>query len=270
MANVAPHESGHLSFPSLKTDLRSDTGESFYKPDRSSSMPVPLSQQSQPRPVTSVPPKGYNPHVHHRFLTPTEWARVAHGVGAIQEGGETHAVVHPTCWYWPPKGLPNGLYRDVVIQRTKYFVSYHVLSSMRWLLMIFQIILGAILTALGSLDLHDGTPITVLAAVNTIDAGLLALMHNSGVPDRYRLDKTEFTKVEDFLKELLDTGIVESGQTVDDILSDCFARFQTAKATVLANMPDSYTTSASNAPEKPPIICPDPPVHFYTLPHPHP
>jgi len=200
-------EASHLSFPPLKGDQRSDTADSIYKSDRASSIPIPIPGRggnttpifTKPLPAPGLRPKSYSSTVQHRFLTPAEWARLAHGVGAIKDG-ETHTVVHPTCWYWPPKGLPEGLYRDVVAQRSKYFISYHLLSTLRWFLMIIQIVIGAILTALGSVQMHTGIPITVLAAINTIDAGLLALMHNSGLPDRYRLDKVEFTKVEDHLK----------------------------------------------------------------------
>ena len=76
------------------------------------------------------------------------------------------------------------------------------MSIIRRILMILQIVLGAVLAALGSVDTRTSTatPITVLAAINAVDAGLLALMHNSGLPDRYRLDRVEFVKVEDFLK----------------------------------------------------------------------
>ncbi|KAK4192438.1 hypothetical protein QBC35DRAFT_223115 [Podospora australis] len=264
-----PRDASRLSLPGLES---SGTTGSFYnlKPEKPSSIPVPTARPgSTNNPTTSKPPQGAqpkpgSPRIHHRFLSPAEWARVAHGLGAIREG-ETHQVVHPTCWYWPPKGLPEGLYRDVVTQRTKYFISYHMLSAIRWLLMLLQIVLGAILTALGSYQLTDGTPITVLAAINTVDAGLLALLHNSGLPDRYRLDKVEFIKVEDFLKEILNTGIVDASFTVDDILSDCFGRFQQAKSTVLANMPDAYTTAPLSSPkvgEKSLMICPDPAIHF--------
>jgi hypothetical protein len=203
----AGKETSHLSFPPLKGDQRSDPGDSIYKSERPSSIPIPVPPRAgsvTPVFTKSTPPSGSRPKSHvptlqHRFLTPAEWARVAHGVGAIKDG-ETHTVVHPTCWYWPPKGLPEGLYRDVIAQRSKYFISYHLLSTLRWFLMILQIVLGAILTALGSVQLDTGIPITVLAAINTIDAGLLALMHNSGLPDRYRLDQVEFIKVEDHLK----------------------------------------------------------------------
>lgn len=83
------------------------------------------------------------------------------------------------------------------MEKTKNFYQYHIVASVRWILMISQIIIGAILTALGSLSTSKGTPITLLAAINTIDAGLLALMHNSGIPERYNSNRVEFSKVED-------------------------------------------------------------------------
>lgn len=143
------------------------------------------------------PHKTKSHHIRHRLLSPAEWERVARGIGGLQDVGDGHVVVHPTCWYWPPKGLPDGLYRDTVMQKTKNYYQYHVLACIRWTLMISQIILGAILTALGSLSNTNGTPITLLAALNTVDAGLLALMHNSGIPERYRNNRVEFSKVED-------------------------------------------------------------------------
>ena len=108
--------------------------------------------------------------------------------------------MHPTCWYWPPKGLPDGLYRDVVKERTKYSVGFQLLSILHWFLMVLQVMVGAILTALGSLPMREATPITALAAINTLGAGLIGLMHNSGLPDRYRMDKAQCAEVEDYIK----------------------------------------------------------------------
>lgn len=146
------------------------------------------------------PPAQSQPHPKNRLLLPDEWDRVVHGVGAIKTSGEDHGVVHPSCSYYPPKGLPDGLYRDVIYQKTKFSFMYLSLSAFRWVLMIMQIILGAVLTALGSADLREGIPITVLAASQTVIAGLLALMHNSGLPERYRFLRWEFSEVEDRLR----------------------------------------------------------------------
>lgn len=58
----------------------------------------------------------------------------------------------------------------------------------------------------------------------------------------------------------MDTGIVEAHQTVDDILTECYARFQHAKTTVLANKPEAYIGSSPSGQDKT-IICPEPVVH---------
>jgi hypothetical protein len=150
-----------------------------------------------------------------------------------------------------------------------------------------QVTIGAVLTALGSLPRREPTPITSLAAVNTVSAGVLGLLHNSGLPDRYRMDKAQFSHVEDFIKvcppptlwsrwgiitetdillfqELLDTGIVEVGQTVEDVLNDCYVRFQNAKTTVLSNKPEVYSGPA-NAGQDKTSICPEPTVHIQQM-----
>lgn len=187
-------DAGLTTIPPLKVE-QSEKTEKIA--DRPSGIPVPSRPTNGLKEKTTT--SRHKHSIGHRFLSPAEWARVAHGLGAVHDG-ESHTVVHPTSFYWPPKGLPDGLYRDVIYQKTKYAYKHQVLSNIRWALMILQIIIGAVLTSLGSLDLKDGTPITIFAAVNTVGAGLLALMHNSGLPDRYRLDKVEYSKVADFIK----------------------------------------------------------------------
>jgi hypothetical protein len=113
-------------------------------------------------------------------------------------------------------------------------------SAIRWIFLILQLVIGASLTALGGMSTRDGTPITVLGASNTVIAGLLALLHNSGVPDRYRYDKAEFERVEDHIRELLVTGLVRADKSVNEALSDCFDYYQHAKRTVNSNMPAAY------------------------------
>jgi hypothetical protein len=109
-------------------------------------------------------------------------------------------VARPTCWYWPPKGIPDGLYREVVVQRSKYGLAFVLLGAAHWALMVVQVMVGAVLTALGSLELRQNAVITILAAANTVGAGLLGLMHNSGLPDRYRMDQAQFASVEGFIR----------------------------------------------------------------------
>jgi hypothetical protein len=161
-------------------------------------------------PLKTVSPRNTSPSTQHgggpsqpharRFLNAAEWARVAHGLGAILDDKEDHRVARPTCWYWPPKGIPDGLYREVVVQRSKYGLAFVLLGAAHWALMVVQVMVGAVLTALGSLELRQNAVITILAAANTVGAGLLGLMHNSGLPDRYRMDQAQFASVEGFIR----------------------------------------------------------------------
>ncbi|KAL1838235.1 hypothetical protein VTJ49DRAFT_2869 [Mycothermus thermophilus] len=204
-----------------------------------------------------------DPTQSHRFLDTTEWARVAHGVGAIHADDEAHHVARPTCWYWPPKRMPEGLYRDVVFQRSKYQVAFFTLGTMHWALMIVQVMVGAVLTVLGSLSVRETKVITILAAANTVGAGLLGLMHNSGLPDRYRMDKAQFVAVEDYIRSVLDTGIVEAQQTVEDVLNECYARFANARSTVLSNKPDVYAMPLPNNGKVTVMHCSEPAMHIH-------
>lgn len=155
--------------------------------------------------------------------------------------------VHPSTWWWPPRGMPGGLYRDVVQQRTKCGILFYGATFMQWTFMLLQLCISAVLTALGSVAVKDGTPITVLGAVNTVSAGILAFLHNSGIPDRYRRDMEELKEVEDHIKELLDSGIAPAELSLEQIIAECFDLYQDAKATINANLPDNYR-SRQNGP----------------------
>lgn len=175
----------------------------------------------------------------YKFLSPSEWAILAHGVGGVKDV-ERHTPVHPNHWFWPPKGMPQGLYKDVVFNRTKSFYFFHAASISRWSPLILQLLIGATLTAVSHLSSQATTAVTVLGAANTVIAGLLAIMHNSGMPDRYRYDMAEFEALEDHLMKLLDTGIAPADMAVEQVLAECYDMYHIAKATVAANMPASY------------------------------
>lgn len=197
-----------------------------------------------------VPTGDYQPHgghrrvARHRFLSPAEWNLVADSIGGAADT-ERHRPVHPSRGWYPTAGMPPGLYRDVVAQRNKYYLLFHAASIARSSLMVLQLLIGAALTSIGAMALKNSIPITVLGAVNTVIAGLIALLHNGGLPDRFRYDMTQFEELEDHIKELLDSGIAPVDMTTDQILAECFDRFREAKATVAANLPVNYNTRAT-------------------------
>ncbi|KAI1877249.1 uncharacterized protein JN550_001321 [Neoarthrinium moseri] len=195
------------------------------------------------KPAGSAQASVEKPEVQHRVLSQAEWIQFCRGVGVFKDLESTN-VIRPACWYWPAKGFPDGLYQDVLWEKSKFTWFFHLLSAVRWTLMILQLSLNAVLTALGSLSLKNGTVITVIAGINTLFAGLLALIHNSGLPDRYRSDRNEFSKVEQYLKEIIDTRLVPADDTIVEVLASCFDKFSDARQTVQNNIPASYAPSA--------------------------
>ncbi|KAI1812754.1 hypothetical protein GGS20DRAFT_599789 [Poronia punctata] len=183
----------------------------------------------------------------YRLLNKEEWLQFCRGMGILkdEEGDE---VIRITSRLWPPKGFRDGLYSDVLYERAKYTYLYYSLSSVTWILMLVQLALSAVLTALGATSKQDGTPITAIAAINTSIAGILALLHNSGVPHRHRSDRNEFHKIEEHIKSIVDTGLVPSTYSVNDALAECFDMFATAVQTVQNNAPSTYTQAPGARP----------------------
>jgi len=89
------------------------------------------------------------------------------------------------------------------------------------------------------------TAITFLAAANTVNAGILALMHNSGIPDRFKNDWTEYEKVKMFLEELMTAGIAPEGESKEDLVRECWDRYAKARATIARNKPEAYTPTVN-------------------------
>ncbi|KAK8080708.1 hypothetical protein PG997_008526 [Apiospora hydei] len=188
----------------------------------------PPQDPNQPRP----PSPAVTAHDELRLLSHDEWVLFCRGVGCFKDE-ESESLVRPKCWYWPAKGLPDGLYRDVI-----------------WILMVLQLGLSACLTALGSFSQQDGKPITVIAAICTCIAGILALMHNSGLPDRYRSDRNEFYQVEVYIKEIMDTRLAAADQNIMEVMAGCYDQFRAARQTVQNNIPASYTPTSLTTPPR--------------------
>ncbi|KAL1887517.1 hypothetical protein Cpir12675_006514 [Ceratocystis pirilliformis] len=172
----------------------------------------------------------------HRLLSDCEWRVIAESVGALTNG-EDAKLVHANQSLWPPRGMPLGLYRDIVFLRAKYFYLYHAIITIQWAGMVLQLFLGASLTAIGSMSIDDSTTITCLAGANTVIAGILALIHNSGLPNRYHNDRAEFVRVEDHIRKILEGGVVEQNMTTQDIIANCFEMYKKAKEAVFVDSP---------------------------------
>ncbi|KAG0645052.1 hypothetical protein D0Z07_9097 [Hyphodiscus hymeniophilus] len=112
-------------------------------------------------------------------LQDDELSRVRRALGATRP--RPYSSAPPSSTFWPPRTLPDGLYRDVVRARCKAQYMYYFVSTMYNICIVLQLLLGASLTALGSTSAKHGLSIVILAAANTVNAGVVALLHNSGL-----------------------------------------------------------------------------------------
>ncbi|KAG9232688.1 hypothetical protein BJ875DRAFT_71703 [Amylocarpus encephaloides] len=158
---------------------------------------------------------------------------------------------------YPPSGLNEGLYKDVL--RYRYFSQYKFYSAsfLYNFCLIAQLILGAALTSLSaSSAAKNGTAITIIAAANTVNAGLVALLHNSGLPSRLRSNMVEYEKVQMWMEEVMRGGVAlgvvtagGAGDTTvtvrDRVVGEASARFLSARMTIEKNRPSAYSATTS-------------------------
>ena len=126
-----------------------------------------------------------------RQLSSQERVEIGHAIGAFAEDQEVFTTTLNV------RKLPDGLYRNVILAGRKSKRMYKLVSFAYNLCLVMQLLLGAVLTALGASDIKMGNrslAITVLAAGNTVNAGFIALLHNSGLPARFRNDYVEYSQ----------------------------------------------------------------------------
>lgn len=94
----------------------------------------------------------------------------------------------------------NGLYARVVAKGRAAHATYVISSRLIIICIVIQIILGAALTALGATN-ASSTVVTVLGAVNTAVAGLLAFLKSSGLPNRAKIVQMKWNDLQDFIEQ---------------------------------------------------------------------
>lgn len=144
-----------------------------------------------------------------------------------------------------------GIYKAVITAKRNKMWQFRAM----WCVIMFchfaQIIIGAALTALGPLANDHGVVITILGALNTVIAGVLALVSGQGVPDRIQKDEIGYRKIQDWIEEteaLLAVGIIgRNRKEVGLLVEEAFKKYNAAKSNEENNRPNSYI----NAPEEP-------------------
>lgn len=122
-----------------------------------------------------------------------------------------------------------GVYKHVIEQRRRKKLLHHTLGVILYISHFIQIIVAAVLTALGPNAANYEVPITVLGAVNTVIAGVLALLKGSGVIERLSKDEVEFAKLKDWIEEteaMIAVGILgRSRKDVGLLVEQAFRKY---------------------------------------------
>lgn len=122
-----------------------------------------------------------------------------------------------------------GVYKSVIEQQRRKRMVHHTLGIVLYISHFLQIVLAAVLTALGPNAKNYEVPITILGAVNTVVAGVLALLKGSGVIERVSKDEVEFKKLQDWIEEteaMISVGILgRSRKDVGILVEQAFRKY---------------------------------------------
>ncbi|KAI1467650.1 uncharacterized protein F4812DRAFT_403979 [Daldinia caldariorum] len=137
-----------------------------------------------------------------------------------------------------------GIYKTVIETQRAKAVQNALLTAFLYLCYFAQIVIGAALTAMGPNSGRYETVVTVCGAVNTVLAGILALIKGSGQPQRLEKDRVGFRRLQDWIEEteaLLAVGVIgRNRKEVGLLVESAFKRYNAAKTSVENNSPDFY------------------------------
>lgn len=138
----------------------------------------------------------------------------------------------------------TGIYGAVLRAQSRKRVRHVLLDGLLYGSHFAQVVIGAALTALGPAAGQHEILITVLGAVNTILAGLLALVKGQGLPERLKKDEAEFRKLRDWIEEtdaLLAVGVLgRNRREVGYLVELAFKKYNAVRISEENNRPDSY------------------------------
>lgn len=149
---------------------------------------------------------------------------------------------------WPKSSLYGRATRQL---RSQSF-TYQFTAALSNTLLLSQVVLGAAVTGLGA-SASSHIIITVIGALNTVIAGLVAYLKSRGQPMRARMYRDDLERVVDEIEnsEVMFLGISNGVQGYEDVVADgdVTVRSEVARLTRLyeravrnntANNPDSY------------------------------
>lgn len=154
------------------------------------------------------------------------------------------------------KRAPMGIYKRVIERKRSKKTQHFVVTWVLNVLHLAQIVIGATLTALGPNAARYTISITALGALNTVIAGVLALLKGQGMPNKLHRDEMEFRKLQDWIEEteaLLVTGVIgRDNKDIGVLVESAFRKYDSAQLSAENNRPDNYVPDpgSSSHPKK--------------------
>jgi hypothetical protein len=140
----------------------------------------------------------------------------------------------------------TGIYKSIIDMQRKKHLQYDVIAFLQYGLYFAQVVVGAALTALGPSAADHTVLITLLGAINTVIAGVLALIKGSGQPTRLAKDQVGYRRIQDWVEEteaLLAVGVIgRDRREVGMLVEVAFKKYNAAKSSEENNRPDMYVS----------------------------
>jgi hypothetical protein len=100
-------------------------------------------------------------------------------------------------------GMKNGMYSRIASKYAYINTKYRIFDVLTYVLLVLQLLLGAVFIVLGSLTSIDShVSIAILGALSTTTAGALALMKGQGLPNRLHQMRDDLHNVKFEAEEL--------------------------------------------------------------------
>ena len=100
-------------------------------------------------------------------------------------------------------GMKNGMYTRIASKYEYINTKYRIFDVLTYVLLVLQLLLGAVFIVLGSLTGIDShVSIAILGALSTVTAGALALMKGQGLPNRLHQMRDDLHNVKFEAEEL--------------------------------------------------------------------
>jgi hypothetical protein len=154
----------------------------------------------------------------------------------------------------PLEARSKSLYWQILRAYQYHTLQYWLVASVINTLYLAQIAIGATATALGSAGVSTRpttgrtTAITILTAIGTVIAGVLAFMKSRGQPNRVRQLRNDLRRAcDEVLFWEAKFGTNSTDKDVKDAIDEVKALYDRARANTETNYPDTWSTSANTS-----------------------